>query len=418
MRGLVCVLGMLLAAGAWARTDGVAPVPEGEQAALALKVIDGFHGERPAKLPKVLRVVYFTPADRSPVPRYQERLAAVLEDIRAFYRGEMQRHGFGPRTFEVERDAKGQLVIHLVKGKEPEAGYPRTDWGRKGGGDVGKVMKECVPVLQEAGISPDQETILIFCNLANWDEQAHTYSHHSPFGGTATRTRGFCFVTDSPILDLESLMKKEPIVHDQVANERFGDVPMGKRNSMLIGSIAHELGHAFWLPHCGERWDEKARGRSLMGEGNLVYRDERRGEDPGAFLAMASAMKLAGRPLFNGSVKGNDRRALLDQCHLILSTNLTSTNLAGRRGGLRVEGTAKGTPAIYGVIAYFDSAHDGGYHAPAASSVPDAQGRFAIEVSDLAPTSNGRLRVELCHVNGGVSEQDLDFTVSGGSTQP
>lgn len=109
--------------------------------------------------------------------------------------------------------------------------------------------------------------------------------------------RGLCFVADSPILDLGNLLKREPIVHDRVANQRFGDVPMGKRNSMLIGSIAHELGHAFSLQHCGERWDERARGKSLMGIGNLVYRDERRGEDPGAYLAFASALKLAGRPL-------------------------------------------------------------------------------------------------------------------------
>jgi hypothetical protein len=335
-----------------------------------------------------------------------------LEDIRAFYRDEMQRHGFGPRTFEVERDAEGKLVIHLVTGKEPEAGYPRTAWGHGDGGDGGKIMNECLPVLKAAGISPDRETILVFCNLADWDEKAHTYSHHSPFFGSWLRTWGLCFVTDSPILDLDNLLKKEPIVHDHVANEKFGDVPMGKRNSMLIGSIAHELGHAFSLQHCGERWDEKARGKSLMGDGNLVYRDERRGEDPGAFLAMASAMKLAGRPLFNGSAKGNDRRAILDRCDLVLSTNLTTANLAGRRSGLRVEGTVKGSPAIYGVIAYFDSVHDGGYHAPAATSVPDAQGRFAIEVSDLAPTTDGKLRIECCHVNGGVSEQRLDFSVS------
>jgi hypothetical protein len=44
--------------------------------------------------------------------------------------------------------------------------------------------------------------------------------------------------------------------------------------------------------------------------------------------------------------------------------------------------------------------------------VPDSQGRFAIEVSDLAPCGNGELRVELCHVNGGVSERRLGFSVT------
>ncbi len=412
MRVWLCISAMLFAAAAFGRTEGIAPLPETEQATLALKVLDAFHGQRPAKPPKLLRVVYFTPADRDPVPRYLERLTAVLEDIRAFYQDELARHGFGPRTFELERDAGGKLVVHLVRGKEPEAGYPRTEWGASDGGNGGKVMDECLPALKAAGISPAEETILVLCNLANWDEKAHTYSHHSPFYGAWTRTRGLCFVTDSPILDLDNLLKREPIVHDRVANERFGDVPMGKRNSMLIGSIAHELGHAFSLQHCGDRWDQRSRGKSLMGIGNLFYRDERRGEDPGAYLAFASALKLAGRPLFNGSTKGNERRAVLERSNLVLSTNLTNPLLAGRRGRLRVEGVVKGAPPVYGVIAYFDSVRDGGYKSPTATAVPDAEGRFALEISDLAPTRNGRVRVEFCHVNAGFSSAEAEFAVS------
>ena len=62
-----------------------------------------------------------------------------------------------------------------------------------------------------------------------------------------------------------------------------------------------------------------------------------------------------------------------------LSTHLVRADLAGRKGALRLEGTVKGSPPIYAVIAYFDSAHDGGYRSPAATAVPDAQGRFVIE---------------------------------------
>lgn len=136
---------MLFAGAALGRTEMIAPLPESEQAALTLKVLDAFHGQRPASPPKVLRVVYFTPADRDPVPRYLERLTAVMEDIRTFYRDEMARHGFGPMTFELERDAAGKLVIHLVRGKESESGYPRTEWGASDGGDGGKILNECLP---------------------------------------------------------------------------------------------------------------------------------------------------------------------------------------------------------------------------------------------------------------------------------
>src|SRR4029077_5332854 len=170
------------------------------------------------------------------------------------------------------------------------------------------------------------------------------------------------------------------------------NMSLGKHTTIFIGGIAHELGHAFALPHCGERWDEKPLGTSLLGAGNHTYREERRGEGKGSFLTMASAMRLAARPLFNGSDKDETKPPQLEQCSLSLSTNVTRSDLAGRHAALRFEGTVAGAPPIYGVIACFDSVHDGGYRAPTATSVPDSQGRFAIEISDLTPCENGELR--------------------------
>jgi hypothetical protein len=45
----------------------------------------------------------------------------------------MERLGFGPKTFPLVRDKDGRLVIHMVKGKEPEAAFPR--WKGGNGGD-------------------------------------------------------------------------------------------------------------------------------------------------------------------------------------------------------------------------------------------------------------------------------------------
>src|SRR4051812_18709530 len=59
----------------------VDPIPESQQAALVLKLLDVYHGPRPATPPKKLHVVYFTPSDLEPEPRYRERLDAIMEDI-------------------------------------------------------------------------------------------------------------------------------------------------------------------------------------------------------------------------------------------------------------------------------------------------------------------------------------------------
>ncbi len=405
-------IGLMTACGAPA-LRAVDPIPEGQQAARAMKIIDAYHEPRPATPPKKLHLVYFTPADRAPAARYEQRLDAIMEDIRAFYREGMERLGFGPKTFPLARDPEGKLIIILVKGKEPEAAFP--GWKGRNGGNTGApeggemVWRECRPVLEAAGISPDRETLLIFCHLATYDEKAGTFRHHSPYFGVAsTQQSGLCFAADWAQQDLANLTRKQPMLNDG----EYGEMSLGRHTTIFIGGIAHELGHAFGLPHCGERWDEKPLGTSLMGAGNHTYREERRGEGKGSFLTMASAMRLAAHPLFNGSDKGASVAPQLTQSSLSLSTNVTRPDLAGRRGTLRVEGTVKGTPPIYGVIAYFDSLHDGGYRAPTATSVPDSQGRFAIEISDLAPCGSGDLRVEFCHANGAVSTRRLGFSAT------
>jgi hypothetical protein len=377
----------------------VVPIPEADQAAQALKIIATYQGTRPAHPAKKLYVVYFTPSDRAPEPLYYERLTAMLKDIQSFYRDGMKRCGFGLETFPLERDDLGRIIIHLVKGKDPESQYHKPD--------DEKVVNECRPVLDAAGITLDRETCLIFCNLATWKAQARTFSHHSPYYGLWTQTSGLCFAVDSAILNLDDITNTEPMLND----DEYGDMSLGKFNTIFIGGIAHELGHAFALPHCGERQDEKLLGTSIMGVGNHTYHDELRGEGKGSFLAMGSALHLAGRPLFNGADTGMTEEGRLETCDLLLTTNLTRSDLASKPRALRLTGTVAGSPTIYGVIAYFDSLRDGGYHAPSATSVPDAQGRFAIEISGLEPCENGELRVEFCHANGAVSERELNFAV-------
>lgn len=390
----------------------IAPISESEQAPLAMRILDAYHCQRPEDPPKKLHVVYFTPADCDPAEQYEQRLDKILEDIRAFYGDEMKRLGFGPKTFVLPRNAQGKLLIHLVKGKEPASAFPR--WIGRNGGNTGApeggdiVKRACHESLQAAGIAYERETVLIFCHLANYDEKAGTFRHHSPYFGSWDQESGLCFAADWANQNLDNLTKRTPKLNDG----EYGDMSLGKHTTIFIGGIAHELGHAFALPHCGERWDEKTRGTSLLGGGNHTYREELRGEGKGSFLTMASAMRLASRPLFSGSDKNMAERPKLQQCKLSLSTNLSRVDLAGRRGALRVEGAVRGSPPVYAVIGYFDSSHDGGYSAPSATTVPDESGNFAIEVSDLAQCANGELRIEFCHANNAVSERRLGFAVS------
>ena len=71
----------------------------------------------------VLRVVYFVPKDRVPDPNMDTKLDTMVKDIQKFYADEMERHGFGSKTFKFETDENGNVKVHQVKGIHNDADY-------------------------------------------------------------------------------------------------------------------------------------------------------------------------------------------------------------------------------------------------------------------------------------------------------
>ena len=75
----------------------------------------------------VLRVVYFVPKDREPDPNMNTKLDTMVKDIQKFYADEMERHGFGRKTFNFETDENGNVKVHHVKGIHNDADYISND---------------------------------------------------------------------------------------------------------------------------------------------------------------------------------------------------------------------------------------------------------------------------------------------------
>ena len=65
----------------------------------------------------VVRIIYFIPKDRTPQPDIAAKLDAQLKDVQQYYADQMESHGFGRKTFQIETDPNGKVVVHRVNGK-------------------------------------------------------------------------------------------------------------------------------------------------------------------------------------------------------------------------------------------------------------------------------------------------------------
>lgn len=355
-----------------------------DQAAAARRILDTWHADDPERDERILHLVCWTPSDRDFPLDYKPRLTRIMRHIQDFYLREMERLGFVDRTFNLMQDDKQLLVLHTVRGRHTTSHYAVQSGN--------EIRKECLPTLRAAGIEPDRETILILCNLATWDEEQLRFTHKSPYYAGGSYRSGTAWQLDSPELDSRNLGLTKPMIRDG----QYGRISLGKHNSIFIGGIAHELGHALGLPHCKARPDEAVRGTALMGSGNRTYGSEIRGDGRGSFLTLAHALRLASHPQFSGSVKGLRQAA---------SASIDDMSIVAHDKSIHVSGVVSGDPPVYAVVAYFDPDGGSDYNATTATAVPSADGRFTLSSDALVSGKAGQLRLFPLHANGSAGGQ-------------
>ena len=157
--------------------------------------------------PYTVRLIYFLSSDRAPEQNIDTKLDRLIRRVQHFYAGEMERHGFGGKTFRVETDATGKVVVNHMSGQFTSSHYVSD------GENIHALSSKVMPEIRER--FDMSENIYLIVVDVDWAMGG--------VGGGDSHS-GFAFmVTDGDCYDLGT-------------------------NSFPSLAV-HELGHAFGLDH-------------------------------------------------------------------------------------------------------------------------------------------------------------------------
>ncbi len=353
----------------------------------AQRMIAAYHAGQPPAT-GVLRVVYFIPKDGDALTNYADRLDRVVGDVSDFYRAGFRRFGIETPGLPLERK-DGKLVVHVVRGQLPAREY-HYDSGDRTAEEIRAALKDA--------IDTGREQVLVFYALCRKTNDGR-YVFDAPYYGGGSQENGLCHAADCELLDPLLLTDtNRTIVYTEHYYPRMRQT-VAKFNSWYIGGVAHELGHALGLPHDDGGEAEKAFGVSLMGGGNLTYREEVWGGGPSTYLGRASVLQLLSHPLFTGSNRGRWD----DPQSEFKALKICQTN-----GTIRIKGTVGGAIPPYAVIAYLwpksDKVDD--HHARTFPCVLK-DGTFTLDLDGFRPGTQQlwQLKLARLHVNGAADDE-------------
>ncbi len=340
----------------------------------AWETLSAYHKDLPASNRK-LHVVYVTFKDRPALPAYKERYDRILKNIQAYYADQMQANGFPPLTFNLDLDDKGKLIIHDAYVDQPMSAMTVQS--------SGPVSREAAKqVLATKGIDPERSHVLIICQLPDGI---------GPYYGGGNSRQGTAWTCDQDGLDTKNFIDKTPM-----PRSRFGG-SVGYNATIYIGGTAHELGHAFGLPHTASGAYLKY-GHSLMGNGNGYYGEELRGDGLGAFLHYTDALKLASTPMFSRvEVPIPDNTSYGPMMGLYVPGAFENIALSqpDASSDIFLRGKVRMMRPAYGIVVHLDPDGGGDYDACAEGAMIKEDGSFTVKMPKTKHDCYGELRIDI-----------------------
>jgi hypothetical protein len=407
---------------------------DGGERSTGVLAIDG--GLRPPPLGDagvgafMVRLGYVLPVDREPRPEATARIGALVKEMQRFYADQMERHGFGRKTFTYESDATGPIV-HTVRSRRTLAEIT--------GNNADTYWNGVIAAAREGGLPVGRNNEIWFLVSGANRQQPNGRSepdHALGNKGPSGNNNGIAIVQD-PVLVYARMLADDRDLHGEILSD-LGPYPIDRKAyrsfqttiaswqaGNVIGAAAHELGHALRMNH-QYRNDGQVGPQGFQHQGSIMgnaFRGYRGYARPESFaiephledtrLARAEALQLALSPFFDRE------RVRVDRTRPRVRLGTSAGVLAPKDGLVQIsveaeepEDGARGSGIA--LITLFNGDAD-----VAHLDLPDRPRRVQAVLRtphfSVDKTSTWRVRV----IDGDFNETEvaLDLTISGGANR-
>ncbi|MDO4571163.1 MAG: hypothetical protein Q4D38_12310 [Planctomycetia bacterium] len=218
--------------------------------------------------PTVVRIIYMTDSSgetlyQTPIENdaqnFREKLDAAMKIMQTFTAERMNDLGFGRNTFNIELDDKGDVIVHVFKGKRTAEEYyalPDQQWYRV----VMEEIREEFPM--------DNARNLVIPAYTRFDPEQKRPLGHTALGGgggLALFGSGDLFTWANNLNDVvRAFEDSTPIDSTQFFDDSVGRTCHWGAYSTTLGAALHEVGHTFFLPHSNMPHDIMTRGHDRI----------------------------------------------------------------------------------------------------------------------------------------------------------